>query len=327
MSRILAATLGRLSPRYRTVAQWAKTYDEIIQARQISAKTLANRRNVMRYLVTSLGDKTISSVKPYEIAQVLRAVQAVHPHTAQRVLVEARNMFSEALQNGWVDVNPAQPVQQIRCRVSRKRLTLEQWQQIYTYADQHLPPWVSRMMVLALVTGQRRGDLQKMRFDDVIDGYLHVTQQKTGTMIRLPVALRLDVIDTSIGEAIDACRGYAPGDDVLLRKSTGYPLTLASLSARFETAREGALGLHTGEGDPPSLHECRSLAERLYRAQGIDTRTLLGHARQSMTDRYNDDRGLTKGQWKTLNIQGGKGDAGVQNLRDPATERGQRGTY
>ena len=27
---------------------------------------------------------------------------------------------------------------------------------------------------------------------------------------------------------------------------------------------------------------------------------LLGHTTQQMTDLYNDDRGLSKGQWKTL---------------------------
>ena len=87
-----------------------------------------------------------------------------------------------------------------------------------------------------------------------------------------------------------------------LEKSTGKPLTLASLSARFETAREGAFGKYVGEGDPPSLHECRSLAERLYRQQGINTQTLLGHKHQRMTDLYNDDRGLEAGVWKTLEI-------------------------
>jgi hypothetical protein len=45
---------------------------------------------------------------------------------------------------------------------------------------------------------------------------------------------------------------------------------------------------------------CRSLAERLYCGQGIDTRTLLGHKRQAMTDVYNDDRGLSRGQWRVL---------------------------
>jgi enterobacteria phage integrase len=79
----------------------------------------------------------------------------------------------------------------------------------------------------------------------------------------------------------------------------GAALCDASLSARFEEAREGA-ELEWATGNPPSLHECRSLSERLYRAQGINTKTLLGHKHQSMTDVYNDDRGLSAGKWVTL---------------------------
>lgn len=40
----------------------------------------------------------------------------------------------------------------------------------------------------------------------------------------------------------------------------------------------------------PTFHEQRSLSERLYREQGVDTQKLLGHKTQKMTDRYNDDR-------------------------------------
>ena len=48
------------------------------------------------------------------------------------------------------------------------------------------------------------------------------------------------------------------------------------------------------------LHECRSLAERLYRVQGINTMILLGHRDQRMTDLYNRPRDLDQGQWTTL---------------------------
>lgn len=302
MSRLLAATVGRLSPRFRTFSDWIAIYDEILTTRPFGKKTLENRRNSLRYLKTDLGTETISSIKPHQVAQLVRRIHAVHPSTARRILIEARDCFGEALVYGWIDSNPAAAVRHMPARIQRKRLSFEDWKAIHTYAEKNLPPWVPRMMVLALVTGQRRGDLVKMRFADAYDGYLHIVQQKTGTKLRLPLALRLDVIDTSIGEAIEACRGYARGDEFLLRKSTGKPLTLCSLSARFETAREEAQGIYTGEGAPPSLHECRSLSERLYRAQGISTKDLLGHRHQQMTDVYNDDRGLTAGNWTTLEI-------------------------
>ena len=155
------------------------------------------------------------------------------------------------------------------------------------------------MLALALVTGQRRSDLCKMRFADVWDGHLHVQQAKTGARLALPLALRLDAVGLTLAEVIEDCKGYAVGSEFLLRKHDGHQLGDASLSARFETAREGA-GVALKDEHPPSLHECRSLSERLYRAQGINTMTLLGHKHQQMTDVYNDDRGLSRGEWKTL---------------------------
>ena len=111
------------------------------------------------------------------------------------------------------------------------------------------------------------------------------------------------MLDTDLGGVIAACRSYRPhGGEFLLRASTGRPLCAASLSARFCDARVNA-GVVGQEGkEPPTLHECRSLSERLYREQGIDTKTLLGHTRQAMTDAYNDDRGLTANDWRTLTL-------------------------
>lgn len=302
MSRLLSATLGRLMPRYRTFSDWLEIYRQIIEARPLQQKTLANRNSSLRYLETAFGARTISGIRPHEVAQMLRALHQQYPHLARRVLIEARDVFQEALAYGWIHANPAAAVRHQRTHVARRRLTLDEWRQIHAWAQAHQPPWVPHMITLALVSAQRRGDLQKMAWSDVRDGYLHVIQQKTGTLLRLPLALRLDVIGLSLGEAVEACRGYTRPGETLLRKSTGQPLVCASLSARFEQAREGAFGPHKGAGLPPTLHECRSLAERLYRKQGVDTRILLGHKRQSMTDTYNDDRGLSDGEWKTLEL-------------------------
>lgn len=302
-SRILAATLGRVSPRYRTLGQWADTYRKIIAARSISEKTKANRRVSLGHLLTGLGDdRTISSIRPHEIAAVVMGLHAEHPPCAKRVLIEAKDVFNEAVNYGWLDRNPATPIKAPPVKVQRHRLTLEQWSLIKAYAAEHQPPWVSCMLQLALITGQRRSDLAKMRFDDVWDEHLHIEQVKTGTRLALPLALKLDALGVTLAQVIERCRGYAVGTEYLLRKHNGKQLVLASLSARFEEAREQALPADKA-GHPPSLHECRSLSERLYRAQGIDTMTLLGHKHQAMTDLYNDDRGLTRGEWKRLSIE------------------------
>ncbi|MBT0961676.1 tyrosine-type recombinase/integrase [Denitromonas iodatirespirans] len=301
MSRLLAATLGRLAPRYRTLNQWAEVYKQILAARPISDKTRANRRCAQARVFSEFGDRTISSIRPHEVGAMILRLHARYPQAAKRTLFEARDIFDEAIHYGWLDRNPAGPIKAPRVRVRRRRLSLDQWQQIHGYAAANLPPWVSRMMVLALVTGQRRSDLVAMRFDHIWDGRLHVEQVKTGTRIALPLQLRLDAIGVSLEDAVDDCRAYAAGDGHLLRKHNGRPPGLASLSSRFEESREAVMQ-HHDDGLPPSLHECRSLAERLYRAQGIDTRILLGHKHQSMTDLYHDDRGLTAASWQLVHL-------------------------
>lgn len=294
---ILASTLGRVSPKYRTLGQWADTYRLIIDARPISYKTKNNRRSSLAHILKALGDRTISSIRPHEVAGMVMSINADRPQTAKRVLIEARDMFNEAMSYGWIDRNPALGVKAPAVKVRRHRLTLDQWWLILKYSIDSLPPWVQRMLALALVTGQRRSDLCKMRFEDVWDNHLHIEQIKTGERVAIPIALRLDAIGVTVEQVIDDCREYAVGSEFMLRKHDGKQLGEASLSARFETAREHSID---AVDHPPSLHECRSLAERLYRKQGINTMVLLGHKHQEMTDMYNDDRGLTRGEWKTL---------------------------
>lgn len=299
-AHLLATTIGRLMPRYRTLGEWAETYRKIIDGKPVEEKTKVNRRSTLLHILNGLGrDRIISAVKPHEISGLVMGIHKAHPQLAKRVLIEAKDFFNEAVSYAWLLRSPAASIKTPRVRVLRERLTLEQWQKIYAWSAANQPPWVSRMLVLALVTGQRRSDLEKMRFADVWDGHLHVEQAKTGERLAIPLALRLDAINVSVAEAIEACRKYAVVEDYLLRKHNGQPLGMASLSARFEEAREAALPPFAS-GHPPSLHECRSLSERLYRKQGVNTMVLLGHSSQKMTDLYNDDRGLTDGEWKTL---------------------------
>ena len=300
-STLLSATLGRIAARYRTLDEWAETYREIIATLDVTEKTKQNRRCSLQRILGYFAGRTISTIKPHEIAAMIQEIKREHPQCAKRTLIETKALFTAAINYGWIHRSPAAAIKAPAVKVQRRRLSLDHWCAIAAYAETHLPPWVPRMMLLALVTGQRRSDLRKMRFGDVWGDLLHVQQEKTGTRIALPLSLKLDVLGVSLGDVIADCRDYAAEPDYLLRKHNGTPLVHASLSARFEEAREGS-GIAAGPGSPPSLHECRSLSERLYRSQGINTMLLLGHATQRMTDLYNDDRGLTAGEWKTLAI-------------------------
>lgn len=72
-----------------------------------------------------------------------------------------------------------------------------------------------------------------------------------------------------------------------------------TLTEAFSKARDDIEYDWAQNGMPPSCHEQRSLSERLYRTQAIDTKVLLGHSSKTMTDRYNDSRGK---EWEKLAI-------------------------
>jgi integrase len=294
--------VGRVFPRFRTLGQWAHVYRQIIDGKPVEDKTKDNRKGTLRHVLRRLGEhRCISSIRPHEISAMVLAINKEHPQLSKRVLIETKDIFSEAVGYGWIDRSPAYSLKAPIVKVQRNRLSLEQWRLIHAYAVEHMPGWVSRMMVLALVSGQRRSDLAKMKFSDIWDGHLHIEQKKTGVRLALPLSLHLDVLDITLGQAIDACKDYYKGDEFVIRKHNGQPPVLASMSARFQDARKAVLP-RPKTGLPASLHECRSLSERLYRAQGINTMTLLGHKHQAMTDVYNDDRGLSAGEWKTLSL-------------------------
>jgi integrase len=222
--------------------------------------------------------------------------------------MEPRSFFNESLINGWIDFNPALQIKAPIAKVTRQRMTLEDWSVMFEYSKNNGTGWAWRLLLLALLTGQRRSDLSNMKFSDVYDEHLHVTQNKTGAKVAIPLSLRLDEVGLSIGEAIELCRGYTEydgqHDDYMIRKTTGGKPSLASLSARFEYIREQVFGKHLESNSSPfTLHEIRSLSARLYYGHGeIEVQTLLGHSSFKMTAMYINDRGKSRqlGKFKVV---------------------------
>ncbi len=158
----LSRTLGLVNPKYKTVSDWVKIYEEILAAEDICEKTLSNRKNHVKKIVEEFGDTSIGLLKPHIIAQFIAKLTKKYPVTAKRTLIELRCMLNHALLNGWIPVNPAMSVKPPRTKVERLRLSFEDWKKTYDWSKENQPGWVSRMLLLALVTGQRRGDLISM---------------------------------------------------------------------------------------------------------------------------------------------------------------------
>lgn len=126
---------------------------------------------------------------------------------AQVVRSVLMDVYKEAQHAGEVDpgYNPAAATRQTKNSVQRERLNFEEWNTIYSAAqDEQI--YVQNSMLLAIVTGQRLGDLARMKFTDVWDDHLHIEQSKTGMRLALPLSLHNDQVGVTLREVINRCR-------------------------------------------------------------------------------------------------------------------------
>ena len=285
-----------------TTSTWLDRYqaiqDERLKSGDIKLNTYKQKAKPVSLLRERAGLKLISAVDVRDIAQLLdEYIAAGQPRMAQVVRSVLIDVFKEAQHYGEVPpgYNPALATKQPRRKITRQRLSLEAWKKIFDIADAR-HRYMGNAMLLALVTGQRLGDISRMKFSDIWDDHLHVVQEKTGSKIAIPLSLRLNAINWSLRDVVARCRDYAVSPYLVhFFRSTsqaerGAQVKSNTLTMNFSKARDLA-EINWGEGSPATFHEQRSLSERLYKEQGLDTQKLLGHKTQQQTDRYHDDRG------------------------------------
>ena len=142
---------------------------------------------------------------------------------------------------------------------------------------------------------------------DIWDDMLHIEQEKTGTRLAIPLSLKINELNISLRDVISQCRDAVVSKYLVHFRHTtsqanrGDQVSSNTLTSTFKKARDKS-GINWEAGTAPTFHEQRSLSERLYREQGINTQKLLGHKSRKMTDKYNDDRGK---DWLVIDAQTG----------------------
>lgn len=285
-----------------TVTEWLDKYmaiqEERLRHNELRPNSFKQKNKPVRLFREHCGLQHLKDITTLDIAEITDAIKAEgHNRMAQVVRLVLIDVFKEAQHSGHVPpgYNPAQATKQPRNKVTRQRLSLDEWKKIYTSAEQQ-EPYLQCGMLLALITGQRLGDICNMQFKDIWDDMLHVEQEKTGSRLAIPLDLKCDVLGLTLRDVISKCRDAVISKYLVHFRHTsaqatrGDKVSTSSLTTTFRKARDKS-GLNWDKGTAPTFHEQRSLSERLYREQGVDTQKLLGHKTQKMTDRYNDDRG------------------------------------
>ena len=317
---------------------WAIDYMRRIEKRKLAPNTMRARKSIIKFAVAEFGARPLHEMAE-DVAACSDYIERVENSGRARLALAIRStlidVFSEAHAAGAMAStlpNPFGLTVSPKVLVKRARLILDDFKAIWPHCEAigaRIGVWHPNSVLLALVTGQRREDVAQMQFKRgkdwdaawvafqrgephpmhpypfIEDGLLWVIQQKTGALVRIPLSLHLDAIGLAVGDVIERCRTNIASRYLLhhtrpfLNAPVGSPVHINTMTRQFAAARNATDLVWEGK-TPPTFHELRSLSERLYREQGIDTKTLLGHKHASMTEIYNDPRGA---EWGTVGGQ------------------------
>lgn len=278
----------------RSVNQWLDEYIKILAERNLKPKTIEIKTYLIKVIRQEIGNNPLSQITPPDITKLIKIYTDQDKAPSAKCMYHLlKDVFREAYAHGWNDRNPAEPIKCPTVVVKRSRMTLGEFKKILNEAEKTGNKIMHDAMKLALVSGQRRSDIAEMKKSNVKRNYLLVDQYKTGAKIALPIKLECKKIGTSLRDIIESA------DNDFLVSRNNEKIKLDDITRQFSRLRDRVFSRNYWDGTPTTFHEIRSLAERLYREQRIDTMTLLGHKSQQMTDKYNDSRGR---EYKKLRI-------------------------
>lgn len=315
----ITANLALASKKARSLAQWVsgveiKTLaDYTIEYRDAyllthdKPNTVKQIKSTAQFICAApFANKPIDQASTKDVSEWLKTTESERgPFAAKQRRRLLYDIFTEAARDGLIKPgdHPVELTRKVSAKVQRDRLSLEQFLKIREHAE----GWLVNAMSLALVSGQSRAEIAKAMFADYKDGFWYCNRGKTGAKIRIPLDLRLNAVSLSLAEVVRQCRESGIVSKYLIhhrktskRAKKGAKVGLDLISKAFAEAR-GRAGIQPQEGrEPPTFHEIRSLAGRLYKNEYGDVewvQKLLAHSNQETTEGYLDPREPRNKDW------------------------------
>lgn len=269
---------------------WLERYEEIIKARDLKKKSLDEYINRVSAIRMGITDAEIDALTTKDIAEFLNDYVSQGKNMRAKVLRSTLNdIFKEAVADGHIKFNPVDATRNPRAPVQRERLSVEEYFKIRAAANR-MAAWVGLSMELALLTGQRLGDISRLKWEDVHDGRMWIVQEKTGAHVSISTDIELTEARLSLSDTLARCKLHYADCSNIIAGQSGDTLAAKTISTAFKDSRR-ASGLEW-KTSPPSFHELRSLSARLHKKENGDefSQHLLGHKSAEMTAKYHDER-------------------------------------
>ena len=309
--------LARMDGGDNLLSKWCDVYEEsLTDLKPNSMKSIRSHLNAIRS--DEIGKMILIHIAPRDVVAFVERCEAKRgAPMAAKIRSRLRDVLRVAMERGAIEVgkNPVEVTYKQKVVVKRSRLSLETYQAILAEAKSHKHRlWVANAIELALVTGQRLEDVCRMTFENVHDGFLWVEQTKgrgpNKPKLCIPLSLPLAAAGLTLEEVVKRCRDRVVSKHLIhfshaiSKGKPGSAVAPGTLSQAFKVARNGAKIAVEKDRTPPTFHELRSLAARLYSEQyGKDfAQALLGHKSAAMTAVYRDSRGQG---WTEIKISNG----------------------
>ena len=171
----------------RTFNKLIQSYENSYRYKKLAASSAKKYDQVLRLLERKLGNVNPNVLRRKDVI-ALRDANSEKPRFADYCVQVTRILMEHAIDMDWVDTNHAKGVQLIgTTKAPRQPWPFALVDEFRKVAD----PRTLLLFELLLGTGQRIGDVLEMQWQEISEGGVYVTQNKTGALLWIPFGARL----------------------------------------------------------------------------------------------------------------------------------------
>jgi len=257
----------------RSFVALIRSYQKSTRWEKLAPRTQADYQKVLAWVEAKLGPLPVERMQRKDVIRAQMANKDA-VRFANYIVQVLRILFEHSIDLGWRQDNPAKKVESLKADTEKR----EPWPAdlVKAYRADKDAPLGSRQraaLELGIGTGQRPGDLVRMRWDDLRDGGIVVKQGKTGARLWIPLTKALRA-------ALDATprRGLT-----ILAQENGKPTSYRGLAQMVLIIRK-----RIGAEDY-DMHSWRYTAAAELAAAGCDDaliQSITGHKTGAMVAQY-----------------------------------------
>jgi integrase len=176
-----------------------------------------------------------------------------------------------AVEEGLIDANPMKEVRNWKGKTRDRYLTDAEYLSVRDNANKPL----RAIITISLQTGQRIGDVLKIKYSDLTEHGLYVEQEKTHA--KMLIAWTPDLKEAV---AVAKATHTSVKGMTLFAGKKGKPIPYSTVRGWWLKATKAA-GVENGK-----MHDIRAKTGTDARKQGLDSKSLLGHKTDQAHERY-----------------------------------------